>query len=58
MYDEEKDPYEWRTVAGDPQYPSAKAALGRALRAEDALDVCEPPHGIITAAWEDEAFKE
>lgn len=57
LYDHQSDPYEWRNLADDAKYASAKAAFAKWLPATDAKDVSNPPLSALKhAIWEDAAF--
>jgi arylsulfatase A-like enzyme len=58
FYDHQRDPYEWKNVAGDPKHAAAKAALAKYIPVMNAPDICDPPVGIQHAAWDDSAFEE
>jgi arylsulfatase A-like enzyme len=58
LYDDNKDPYEWANLAGDPRFDEVKGSLRKWLPKENALGVPE----VNTAdrdksRWSDEAFK-
>lgn len=57
LYDHLHDPYEWRNLAGDPQYAAAKAALAKWLPKVEALDIAKPLPALKHATWEDAAFE-
>jgi len=58
FYDDKADPYEWRNLAKDPKYASAKAALAKWLPTINVPNVSpEPQPAFSYAGWLDEAFE-
>jgi len=57
LYDHQADPYEWRNLAADSRFASAKAALAGWLPTINAPDVAPPGPVMGTATWGDEAFE-
>ena len=58
LYDHASDAHEWRNLADDPKYATAKASLAKWLPTIEAKDVSPPPVSALKHAnWEDEAFE-
>ena len=58
LYDHASDAYEWRNLADDPKFATAKASLAKWLPTIEAKDVSPPPVSALKHAnWEDEAFE-
>jgi arylsulfatase A-like enzyme len=57
LYDHREDPYEWRNLANDERYATAKAALARWLPLVNAPDIAKPLPALKHATWEDAAFE-
>lgn len=59
LYDDKKDPHEWRNLANDPHYDDVKARLRKWLPKENAPGIPEVERAAARdhSRWTDEAFE-